>query len=168
MKNRRTKFVVDSSVQWTLVRRVACHWLFFLALTAALLPLWVVIMGGDIVGATYRWREIVAESWLRTLPVILFFLAIAPMIVYDVLKLSHRFAGPVCQLHKAIKGLAAGEEIRPLQLREGDFWKEVAADFNALAEQVAALRKQETPAANREPAACGASDAEDRWEKAWT
>ena len=168
MKNRRTKLVVDSSVQWTLVRRVACHWLYFLVLTAALLPFWVVIVSGDIVGASFRSREIVAASWLAPVPVILFFLAIAPMIVYDVLKLSHRIVGPVYQLHKAIKGLAAGEEIRPLQLREGDFWKEVAADFNALAEQVAALRKQETLAADPEPAACGASDAENRWESAWT
>ena len=70
------------------------------------------------------------------MPFIVFFIVIAPAIAYDILKLSHRFVGPVYRLHKAIKSLAAGEETPPVRLRKDDFWKDVIADFNVLAEQV--------------------------------
>ena len=98
------------------------------------------------------------------MPFILFFIAIAPAIAYDILKLSHRFVGPVYRLHKAIKSLAAGEETPPIRLRKDDFWKDVIADFNVLAEQVTSMRKQETPSASLEPASCGTSEADGRWE----
>jgi hypothetical protein len=163
MKNRRRRLTVNSAVQWALVRRILCHWVYFLVLTAALLPIWVAVMSWDIVGAPFGLRDAVAIGWERTVPMIVFFIAAAPMIAYDVLKLSNRFVGPVYRLHKSIKSLAAGEETPPIRLRAGDFWKDVIADFNVLAEQVASMRKREAADAGLEPATCGASEAEGPW-----
>ena len=160
MKNRRTKLTVDSTVQWAIVRRVLYHWLYFLVLIAALLPFWVAVTSSDAVGTSLCLRDAVVTGWVRTVPLIVFFIVIAPMIVYDTLRLSHRFVGPVYRLRKAIRSLTAGEEIRPIRLRRGDFWKDVIADFNVLAEQVNAMRKRETSSVGLEPATCGASEAE--------
>jgi hypothetical protein len=162
MRNRRSKLTVDPTVQWALVKRVLRHWVCFLLMTAVVLPVLIALMSWDIVDSSFTFEEAVVTGCGRALPLILFFIAIAPMIVYDVLKLSHRFVGPVYRLHKAIKALAAGEETPPIQLRKDDFWKDVIADFNALAEQVATLRKRETPSASLELATCGTSETGER------
>jgi hypothetical protein len=162
MKNRRSKLAVDPTVQWAIVRRVLCHWVYFLVMTAVVLPVWIAVMSWDIVDKSFTFEEAVVTGCGRALPLIVFFIAIAPIIVYDVLKMSNRFVGPVYRLRKAIKDLAAGGETPPIQLRKDDFWKDVIADFNALAEQVASLRKRETPSATLEPATCGAPEAEAR------
>ena len=154
MKRRRRRVIVDSAVQWTLVRRVLCHWACFLAVTALLLPFWMGVASGDILNASFGFRELLGRGLVRIVPVMIFFLAIAPPIAYDILKLSHRFVGPVHRLHKAIQALAAGEATPPVKLRKDDFWHEVMADFNVLAEQVAAMRKQAATTAPLPPVAC--------------
>jgi len=146
MKRRRKQLLVDPVVQWTLFRRVICHWLYFLVLTALVLPFWMAVVCGDIfAGTSFDLREIIAMSWVRSLPVLILLVVTAPLFAWDVLKLSHRFVGPIYQLHKAIKGLAAGENIQPVRLRPNDFWKQVIGDFNVLAERVTSMRRQETP-----------------------
>jgi hypothetical protein len=155
MKNRRKKLTVDPTVQWALVRQVLRHWIFFLVLTAIVMPMWVAAMSWDILGTSSSFEEAVVAGWQRTLPLVVIFIAIAPMIAYDILKVSHRFVGPVYRLHQAIRSLAEGAETPPIQLRKDDFWKDVAADFNTLAEQVASMRKAQTASAALEPAACG-------------
>ena len=168
MENRRKKLTIDSTVQWALVRRVLRHWAYFLILTAALLPFWVAVMTRNTAVPPFSIGELLLSGWLMTQPIILFFLVVAPLIAYDILKLSHRFVGPIYQLHKAIKALAAGEEIPPVRVREGDFWKDVIANFNALAEQVATMRKRETPSTSLKPETCGTPEAEIHWESALT
>jgi hypothetical protein len=161
MKNRRTKLIIDSAVQWAIVRRILRHWICFLVMTAVLMPLWLAVLSWDIVSNCGSLQEAIMTGWARSVPLIVFFVAITPIIVYDILKLSHRFVGPVYRLHKAIKDLAAGEEIPPIRLRKDDFWKNVIADFNALAEQVTSMRRQETPSASLEPITCGTSETGD-------
>ena len=41
-----------------------------------------------------------------------------------------------------IQKLRDGEAIRPLQLREGDHWRDLADDFNALVDQIHSERNQ--------------------------
>jgi hypothetical protein len=168
MKNRRKKLTVDSAVQWALVRRVLWHWVYFLVLTATMLPLWMAVMSWDVGEKSFSIRGLLVLSCVRVVPVLLFFIGLAPLIVYDVLKLSHGFVGPIYQLHKAMEKVAAGEEIAPLRLRAGDFWQDVIADFNGLAQQVASLRQREPTSAGLEPATCGPPEAEGRWDGAST
>jgi hypothetical protein len=160
MRNRRKKLTIDSAVQWALVRRVLCHWTYFLILAVTVLPMWVAIASWDIVTTSVSFRHAIIVAVVRILPLAVFLIALVPLIIYDVLKLSNRFAGPMCRLHTAIKSLAAGEEVRPLQLREDDFWQNVIADFNVLAEQVNTMRREKTLSASLEPVACGTSEAE--------
>jgi hypothetical protein len=155
MKNRRTKVMIDSVVQWALVKRVLLHWTYFLVMIAVLLPLWWAILNWDMVDKGTTFREAVVSGWVRSSPLVVFFIAIVPIIVYDIFRLSHRFAGPVYRLHKAIKELAAGEEVPPIELRKDDFWKHVVTDFNVLSEQVNAMRKREAESSHLEPATCG-------------
>ena len=56
-----------------------------------------------------------------------------PIILLDVLKLSHRWVGPVFRLRNALKSLGRGDTIPPVQFRQRDFWQDLAGDLNAVA-----------------------------------
>ena len=42
----------------------------------------------------------------------------------------------------AMKALAEGEEVSPIHFRDGDFWQELAEDFNRIVKRVEALETQ--------------------------
>ena len=52
------------------------------------------------------------------------------------------FRTPKYRLHKmvrlrrAMRGLAEGREVSPIQFRKHDFWKELATDFNRVVQRV--------------------------------
>lgn len=52
--------------------------------------------------------------------------------IYDAVKLSHRIVGPIYRIRKAIQAVAAGEELEPIQLRQGDYLQELKDDFNEM------------------------------------
>jgi hypothetical protein len=63
-------------------------------------------------------------------------IVIFPIFAYDSLKLSNRFAGPMVSFRNALKKLSRGEPVKPLSFRKGDFWRELAADFNRVADRM--------------------------------
>ena len=154
MRNRRRKRFIDSAVQGAISRRIARHWIIFLAMVFMVLPLWRLMLATEFTGS---FSALIFRSWLETLPVLVVLIAMLPIFVWDTVKLSHRFAGPMYRFHKTLKSLAAGEEVRPIRLREGDFWTEFADDFNTMVQRLARERNQNTSTADCEepvPAAC--------------
>jgi len=154
MKNRRHKHFVDSAVQGALARRITLHWLIFLAMACLALPLWQLRSHGTF---SSSFSQMMAEGWAAMAPVFIILIAMLPIFVWDTVKFSHRFAGPMCRFQKAIRSLAAGEETRPIGLRKGDFWTEFADDFNELLERLESERENDSPA---DPEACGTSAAD--------
>jgi nitrogen fixation/metabolism regulation signal transduction histidine kinase len=59
--------------------------------------------------------------------------------VIDSIKLSHRFAGPIFSLRRAIREIAAGNPPRKLKFRRRDFWQDLAQDYNAMLAQLGAV-----------------------------
>lgn len=55
---------------------------------------------------------------------------VAPLLVYDILRLTNRFVGPVYRIRTALQGLAEGEAGRPLKFRDDDYWTELCDPFN--------------------------------------
>jgi len=157
MKNRRKKQLIDSAVQGALLRRIGLHWLLFFVTALAVLPFWQVLRSGDFFGPFSR---LMVDGLAETAPVLVVLLAMIPLFVWDTVKLSNRFTGPMYRFHKAIQSLATSEEVPPVRLRNGDFWKDVAEDFNAMLEQVAAERKQDATEPDPQPVTCGAPDSE--------
>ena len=46
-----------------------------------------------------------------------------PVFLYDTVKLSNRFAGPVIRLRRAMQAISQGNAVEKLQFRENDFWR---------------------------------------------
>jgi len=61
---------------------------------------------------------------------------VLPFLLLDLVRVSHRFAGPVYRLRSSLRDLADGKTVAPITFRDNDFWYEVATEFNRVLERV--------------------------------
>ena len=132
MSIRRKKSYADAVVQGALLRRLACHWALFLFANLMALTGWRILVT-DPFGDWAQHQQALFNAYV---PCIFVSLALLPAFIWDSLKLSNRFAGPVVRLRSALKALAEGREVQPLSFRKGDFWMSLADDFNAVLRRI--------------------------------
>jgi signal transduction histidine kinase len=88
-------------------------------------------------------QDHMVAMWDKYAPLALVAVTFFPVFVYDVIRLSHRFAGPIVSLKKNLRDMAKGEEVAPLRFRNNDFWKNLTEDMNSIAKRLN-LTKAET------------------------
>ncbi len=137
MSDRRAqRILIDRPVQTALLVRAASYWLFCMVTIGVLLMVW-----GAWSGPPDRSVNVVREVSERYAPALLASLFLLPLVLLDVLRLSHRFVGPVARVRQGLGELAAGKRPAPLKFRDDDFWPEMAAEFNAAAEHIDETRE---------------------------
>ncbi|MEM0924803.1 MAG: hypothetical protein AAGJ83_02075 [Planctomycetota bacterium] len=136
--SKRHRYLVDSKVQWALIRRLLMHW------SLALLSLITISVFVQLLyrseGRTFA--EAFVLSFRMQLPLLGIMFMLMPVFVWDMVKLSHRFAGPMLRLRGVINELAHGGEAAPIRFRPNDFWQETADDFNQFYGRYAELQQQ--------------------------
>jgi nitrogen fixation/metabolism regulation signal transduction histidine kinase len=138
---RRKKKFIDVNVQGSLARRIIFHWLLFV-LVASLASFILQVL-------TDPFRPLVdhlSDIWRTHGPFLLVLVFLLPVFVVDSIKLSHRFAGPVYALRRAIREIADGKPPRKLKFRRHDFWHDLAQDYNAMLMQLDLVNDEEKPA----------------------
>lgn len=138
----RKRLFVDSKVQGALVIRAVGYWFFCLLTMALAIMLWRVWTGP----ARLFYSQF-DELWQWYGPAAVASLMVLPLVVVDVVRLSNRFAGPLYRLRREMRKLAAGESVRALKFRDGDFWMEFADEFNAIANKLDLLEPSPSKAA---------------------
>jgi hypothetical protein len=124
---RRTKKFIDANVQGSLARRIIFHWLLFL-LVASLAAFILQVLSNPFRPLPDHMNDI----WWTHGPFFLVMAFLLPVFILDSIKLSHRFAGPIYSLRRAIRDIAQGKPARRLKFRRHDFWHDVAEDYNAM------------------------------------
>ncbi len=127
----RRQWFVDRRIQGALVARVILYWVVCLTAITLMLLCWRIITGPTRV--FYAHLE---EMWLFYGPAAIASLLLLPLVIVDVVRLSNRFTGPMVRLRRSIRDLARGQHVEPIALRDNDFWREFAEEFNALATRV--------------------------------
>jgi nitrogen fixation/metabolism regulation signal transduction histidine kinase len=131
---RRKKHFIDASVQGALARRIILHWLVFLAVGS------LVAFVLQVLSNPFRpLANHAQDMWWTHGPFLLVMAFLLPVFIVDTIKLSHRFAGPIFALRKAIREIAHGESPRRLKFRRRDFWHELADDYNSMLEKLEVL-----------------------------
>lgn len=128
MAKNRTQYFVDGAVQGALLRRLLMHWAVMLGAVGAFLY-FVELLGADP-------QRAAVNVLRRHGPSVVALLALVPVFVVDLFRLTNRFAGPMVRLRRAMQALGRGEQVKPIEFREGDFWQELAADFNRVIRRV--------------------------------
>jgi hypothetical protein len=141
----RKRLFVDHKVQGALMLRAVEYWFFCLSTIGLGLLGWSLLTGPD--QPLYMFF---LDAWHFFLPTAIVSLLILPLLVYDILRLSNKFAGPLYRLRRELRRLAAGEKVPPIKFRVGDYWPELADEFNAASqrmEMLAALAENERKSA---------------------
>lgn len=137
-KYRRKKTLVDREVQSVVVKRVLFYWLycvFFLILSLALVQ---TLIDPKLL-LFERCVSVVVDYW----PMFVALTAMLPFVVYDVLKLSHRFAGPIYRTRGELGHCSSGT-FQNIKFRKGDFWHDLTQQINYLVERVESAEKRNT------------------------
>jgi hypothetical protein len=142
---RRQKFI-DSKVQGALARRIIFHWLVFMAV-ASVTALLLQVLSDPFRPA----GEHVENLWYTHGPFLLVMVFLLPVFVIDTIKISHRFAGPIYSLRRTMREVAAGQPPRELKFRDGDFWHELANDYNAMIARLAPESQEKSSTENKTP-----------------
>jgi len=125
---RRKQQLVDPTVQLGIVRKIAFHWVVFFVCNAMALMIWIRLFEQP----DADWGQTLGDTIRRFMPFFIITMALIPAFVWDTLKLTNRFAGPISRLRGALADASAGRAVSPLQFRTNDFWKEIAENFNAV------------------------------------
>src|SRR6187455_1216601 len=133
----RKKHYIDSHVQGALTRRIIFHWLVFMLVTSVVAFV-VQVLADPFRGLTSHLQDL----WWSQGPFLLVMVFLLPVFVMDAIKVSNRFAGPIFSLRRTIRGVAAGETPRKLKFRQGDFWHDLAEDYNAMLTKLGALENE--------------------------
>ncbi len=141
-KDLRRRLFVDAKLQGTMMARVAMYWVMSQFMTAVLLFGLKAITGGE---------HLADEMSQLTRCAIFSTICFLPLAAYDILRLSHRFAGPIVRFRRAMSELGNGRRVEPIRFRDGDYWEDLAASFNAVLKRVEKLH--ENAAADEEGAA---------------
>ena len=133
---KRNKVFVDRSVQGSLAGRVSLHWICFFAILIAIQVL-TTCMVNPMLTHGELFKAVMQNNGLFLMAVVL----LLPSFICDTVKLSNRFAGPMVRLKNAFQDGAASGELKEIKFRKGDFWMDVAENYNAM---VRSLNKRQT------------------------
>ena len=139
----RKKLYVNKEVQRALILRSILHWYFYMC--AILLT---VVICTAIRDPSQLALKLVFKAFVYFSPAIIASVLLLPLFVYDILKSSHRVAGPICRLRNEMIKLSNGEDVKELRFRPGDHWTELAEDFNVLAKQLMEFRDAQSEEEN--------------------
>ena len=82
--------------------------------------------------------------------------AVFPLIFWDMMKVTHRIAGPLVRFTNTLEQLKRGEKVSRIQLRKGDHLTDFQDAFNSYLETAGLLQQDEAARAwqtDKEPAA---------------
>ena len=130
-RSDRDKKYIDPKIQGALVRRIILHWVVFICMASlATFALQVLSNPFQTLG------EHALQVWWIHGSFFLVMACLLPAFVYDTVKMSHRFVGPIYRLRQSIGSIAAGGPATRLKFRKHDYWHGLAEDFNTMIERL--------------------------------
>lgn len=133
----RQKVWVDSSVQGVLIGRIVLYWisaLLYVGLGTACFqyyqhPEWTLANHAEALFMQF-W------PWLPSV-----FLCL-PLVIFDIVRLSNLFVGPIYRLRQHLAELNDDPNCRALKFRDDDYWKDLAEPIHGLQAEILTLRAE--------------------------
>jgi hypothetical protein len=126
-KTLRNCLFVDPQVQVPLVCRVTLYW------SLCFFGMFFTLLGWQVLTGTKGQIFCHVKQVLHAHGPVLVALGLSlPLFLIDVVRWSNRFVGPMLRLRRSMRELARGNGTAPMQFRKGDYWPEIADEFNAI------------------------------------
>lgn len=132
-KHVRKQNFVDSTVQGALLRRIIMHWvMYFIVAFLSIVLLQAMLSGPN--GEPLLQRVIHEVKEFTLIGIIL--VCVFPAFLLDTVRFSNRFVGPVGRLRRYLRQLGQDGNTERLSFRGGDFWAEMAEEYNLVAQKM--------------------------------
>ena len=132
-KHLRQRIFVNQAIQGRLLVRIGLYWFLYHGVLWMSLFLFryaehrgIVLAGGLPRSFTDLYQQFASENfgiWICGL-------AIAPIVLWDSLRFSHRIVGPLVRFQDTLDGLASGRNVSEVRLRDGDLLMDLQDTFN--------------------------------------
>ena len=132
----RQQLLIDKSVQGTLLRRTALY-----SCACAVYFIVILIFTESMSDPDQPFSEAVFRCFDEAIFWAPGLMLLTPVVAYDLLRVTNRFAGPVFRLRREMQRLVDHESIDPLNFRDGDYWLEMADIFNQIRDELLELRE---------------------------
>lgn len=143
MKTRR-RLMVNWSIQGPLILRLLTHLVTQWAAMATLIMICWIYQGKAVTpdaGPT-------SNFWYRFLPLAASAVALLPYTILDLLRISHRIAGPLYRFEMIMKEFEESGTLPPADIRENDLLRDYCARFNTFVDAVHQRYPDSCPEAN--------------------
>lgn len=130
----RRKIWIDSRVQGALIGRAVLYWF---AVTLYFGVAFAVSIYCDNPQWTFQkqfaaWFSMIGP-WLPSA------LLILPLVLYDIVRLSHQFVGPVHRARMQLERMVQSPNCTPYSLRTDDYWHELVRPMNGVQNHILSL-----------------------------
>lgn len=133
---KRTRIFVSREIQGKILGRLLKYWLLYnFAVWHALLLIDIERYGVATLlsgGKGLSLYEYYLEFTSQHIFLLVAGIALAPFLLWDMLKLTHQIAGPLVRFRNSLEKMAEGKQVDPIKLRKGDLMSEFLAAFNGL------------------------------------
>jgi hypothetical protein len=132
-KQLRQKLLINKAIQGRLLVRIGLYWfLYHGVLWMALFLLRYTEHRADMqAGALPRsFADLYQQFSREYFGIWVCAFAVAPIVLWDLLKFSHRIVGPIVRFKHTLDSLSAGKSVSQVRLREGDFLIDLQDTFN--------------------------------------
>ena len=132
---KRTKLFVNRGIQGAMSLRFGMYWViyhvclwhgafmyFFLRARLSQLT------GNE--GPMQSLNELYGKFMVEYLPITLTATLLLPIVIYELVRQTHRIAGPLVRFSSAMRDMMDGKTIAPVKLREGDMLTDFEKVFN--------------------------------------
>ncbi|MFO1062635.1 MAG: hypothetical protein U0892_02010 [Pirellulales bacterium] len=132
----RQRFWIDNQVQGVLIGRIVLYWfacVLYFGASSACFQIW---SNPDVTVREHA-RILFDQAW----PSIPSVLLILPLVLFDIVRLSNRFVGPIYRVKNHLAKLLANSNCYPLTFRDGDYWMYLADPINTLQQKIVQLEQ---------------------------
>ncbi len=128
-RNKRWRLFADVRLQGLMIVRMAIYWIFCqIALVGTILAMSSLAEGTGESTSMVEMHFIIPALTVSTF--------VFPLFVFDMLVFSNRFTGPIVNLRRKMKQLADNDTCEELSFRKGDYFMDLAQQFNQIREKL--------------------------------
>ncbi len=129
--SQRKSLLLGGKVQRKVISRLTIYWfLYHFVMWHFLLAYRYVEMFLAQGRPEASFRELYADFTLQNYPILISALVMLPLFLLDVLRVTHRIAGPLVRFQQKLKQMTAGEAVPKMRLRKGDYLQDLETAFN--------------------------------------
>ncbi len=129
----RNRLFVNRDIQGRLLARTALYWMLYHGVLwmAMFLYRYAEHRGAILAGAEPRpFAELYGQFVREQFSMWICAIAILPIVLWDLLKFSHRVVGPLVRFQRTLESLTVGKQVDAVRLRNGDLLFDLQTSFN--------------------------------------